>query len=248
MLKFLRPKPSVHPHHLSLWLISLQTTRSLKFLWMWWHQQILSPWYMGKYSNLPKVSQEVILLFGKLMKFVVPAFNFFFLIVFCISPVRFSVTSLYSRFFVCYFCPAQGVCNLVCFQTAHNFMLFPPVKLSYKHPCAFFAPVWKAATNNCHITTLFGKTLLRATILQKRQHCCCRAAGGVLFQECKKGLCKISTSYWTIRDYLKQVLLVMPIFVDGVSALLTAQDAVPEIPIPDGIPCLYRIGSCSHCC
>lgn len=38
-----------------------------------------------------------------------------------------------------YFCPAQGVCNLVCFQqTAYNFVLFPLVKLSYKHPSAFF--------------------------------------------------------------------------------------------------------------
>lgn len=54
----------------------------------------------------------------------------------------------------------------------------------------FLSPFWKAATNNCHITTLFGKTLLRATILQKCPHCCCRAAGGVLFQECKRGYIK----------------------------------------------------------
>lgn len=94
---------------------------------------------------MPKVSQEVILLFGKLMLFVVSAFNIFlfFLFVCCVSPLPFSVTSLYSRFFVCYFCPAQGMHNLVCFQTAHNFMLFPLVKLSCKYPCVFSTPCEK---------------------------------------------------------------------------------------------------------
>lgn len=154
MLKFSRPEPSVHPHHLSL------------------------------------------LLFGKHTLFVVSAFNlssssfFSFLkkyFIFCVSPVPFSVTALYSRFFVGYFCPAQGVCNLVCFQqTAYNFMLFPLVKLSYKPPICFLSPLWDTATNNCHITALFGKTLLCATILQKHQHSCCRAACGVLFQEGKR--------------------------------------------------------------
>lgn len=112
------------------------------------------------------------------MLFVVSAFSIlifiylfiyvFIPVLFCVSPVPFSVTSLYSNFFVCYFCPGHGVCNLVCFQRAHNFTLFPLIKLSYKP-------------------------------------------------------------------------------VGGVSALLTTKDAMPEIPIPDDIPCLYRVGSCSHC-
>lgn len=66
-----------------------------------------------------------------------------------------------------------------------------------------------------------------------------------MLQEDKRGYIKFQQVLGL--SEIKQVLPVMPIFVGGVSALLTAQDAMPEIPILDGIPCLYRVGSCSHC-
>lgn len=117
--------------------------------------------------------------------------------------------------------------------------MFPPVKFSCKHPHSSSLTCIKLLQTTAALQSYFAK-LLYPTTLWKCQQCCCRAGGGGCSREVKGAAKK----FIRVLHCQKLPPTNSSERLCCVSLQVGAQDDVSEAPLPDRIPCWYRVGSC----